>query len=105
MLSYRNQRNYYAVALIKKGTLHDVTNLRHLRGKKACFPGVGTLAGWILVLDMLIKKGGLEIIDCNNHVKNAINYFGPSCAVNSLHDKYNPIGLTKSAFTGISYNK
>ncbi|XP_073969990.1 transferrin 2 [Rhodnius prolixus] len=87
-----NQRNYYAVALIKKGTLHDVTNLRHLRGKKACFPGVGTLAGWILVLDMLIKKGGLEIIDCNNHVKNAINYFGPSCAVNSLHDKYNPIG-------------
>lgn len=34
----------------------------------------------------------MEIIDCNNHVKSAINYFGPSCAVNSLKDKYNPIG-------------
>lgn len=34
----------------------------------------------------------MPIIDCNNHVKSAINYFGPSCAVNSLIDKYNPIG-------------
>lgn len=39
-----------------------------------------------------MKEGGMEIIDCNNHVKSAINYFGPSCAVNSLKDKYNPIG-------------
>ncbi|KAK9501998.1 hypothetical protein O3M35_012612 [Rhynocoris fuscipes] len=85
-------RKYYAVAVIKRGTLLDVTNLRHLRGKKGCFTGVGTLAGWIMVIDTLIKKGGLEIVDCNNHVKNAINYFGPSCAVNSLHDKYNPTG-------------
>lgn len=34
----------------------------------------------------------MEIYDCNNHVKSAIKYFGPSCAVNSLVDKYNPIG-------------
>lgn len=39
-----------------------------------------------------MKEGGMDIIDCNNHVKSAINYFGPSCAVNSLKDKYNPIG-------------
>jgi hypothetical protein len=26
-------------------------------------------------------------------VKSAIKYFGPSCAVNSLIDKYNPIGM------------
>lgn len=39
-----------------------------------------------------MKEGGMEIIDCNNHVKSAINFFGPSCAVNSLKDKYNPIG-------------
>lgn len=39
-----------------------------------------------------MKEGGMEIVDCNNHVKSAINYFGPSCAVNSLKDKYNPIG-------------
>lgn len=34
----------------------------------------------------------MEIIDCNNHVKTTINYFGPSCAPNSLSNKYNPIG-------------
>lgn len=34
----------------------------------------------------------MEIVDCNNHVKSALSYFGPSCAVNSLSDKYNPLG-------------
>jgi hypothetical protein len=40
-----------------------------------------------------MQKGGMDVIDCNNHVKSAIKYFGPSCAVNSLIDKYNPIGM------------
>lgn len=39
-----------------------------------------------------MKHGKMEIYDCNNHVKSAIKYFGPSCAVNSLINKYNPIG-------------
>lgn len=43
----------------------------------------------------LMKEGGMEVIDCNNHVKSTINYFGPSCAVNSLIDKYNPLGKYK----------
>jgi ABC-type phosphate/phosphonate transport system substrate-binding protein len=43
-----NQRSYYAVAVIKKGTLADVQTLQDLRGKKACFAGVGTLAGWVI---------------------------------------------------------
>lgn len=34
----------------------------------------------------------MKIIDCNNHVKTTTNFFGPSCAVNCLTDKYNPIG-------------
>lgn len=38
--------NYYSVALIKKNTLNDVYNLGNLKGKKACFAGVGTQAGW-----------------------------------------------------------
>lgn len=37
---------YYAVALIKKNTLKDVYNIGNLNGKKACFAGVGTQAGW-----------------------------------------------------------
>ncbi|KAK9877031.1 hypothetical protein WA026_016058 [Henosepilachna vigintioctopunctata] len=86
------QNHYYAVALVKKGTLADVTSLHHLRGKRACFSGVQTYAGWVLPIYTLIKNGGMEIIDCNNHVKSAIEYFGPSCAVNSLSDRYNPIG-------------
>ncbi|KOC70364.1 Serotransferrin [Habropoda laboriosa] len=90
---YESGLNYqYAVAVIKKGFLTDVQNLYDLRGKKACFAGLGMLAGWIIPIHTLMKQGGLEIIDCNNHVKSAIKYFGPSCAVNSLIDKYNPLG-------------
>ena len=34
----------------------------------------------------------MNITDCNNHVKSAIGFFGTSCAVNSLQDRYNPLG-------------
>lgn len=40
-------QNYYSVAVIKRDTLQDVTNLRDLRGKRACFSSVGSLAGWV----------------------------------------------------------
>lgn len=40
----------------------------------------------------LQREGGMEIVDCNNQVKTAANYFNNSCAVYSLIDKYNPIG-------------
>lgn len=42
---------YYAVAVIKKGTLDDVSSLYQLRGRKACFAGVETFAGWILPIN------------------------------------------------------
>jgi melanoma-associated antigen p97 len=38
--------NYYAVAVVKKGSLPDVYNIRDLRNKKACFAYVGSQAGW-----------------------------------------------------------
>lgn len=40
--------NYYAVAVVKAGKLTDIHTLRDLKGKKACFAGVETYAGWIL---------------------------------------------------------
>ncbi|XP_014484986.1 PREDICTED: melanotransferrin isoform X1 [Dinoponera quadriceps] len=90
---YQGGINYqYAVAVIKDNTLLDVQSLHDLRGKKACFAGVGTLAGWVIPVNTLMKHGGLELIDCNNHVQSTIKYFGPSCAVNSLIDRYNPLG-------------
>ncbi|GAB0092188.1 Transferrin [Sergentomyia squamirostris] len=85
-------KNYYAVAVIKTGTLTDVHALRELRGKKACFAGVGSQAGWTIPIYKLLNSGDMEIVDCNNHVKSAINFFGPSCAVNALVNKNNPIG-------------
>lgn len=39
---------YHAVAVVKAGSLPDVTSIRDLRQKKACFPWVGSLAGWIV---------------------------------------------------------
>lgn len=38
--------NLYAVAVVKKGTVPDVYNIRDLRNKKACFAYVGSQAGW-----------------------------------------------------------
>lgn len=45
---------YYSVAVIKKGNLSDVSNLYHLRSKKACFPGVGSLAGWVIPIETVM---------------------------------------------------
>ncbi|XP_017135642.1 melanotransferrin [Drosophila miranda] len=85
-------QEYQSVAVIKKGALSDVTSLHGLRNKRACFPWVGSLAGWIVPIHTLQKEGGMEVVDCNNQVKTAANYFNRSCAVYSLTDKYNPIG-------------
>lgn len=87
-----NIKAYHAVAVVKKDNLTDVRSIRDLRGKRACFPYVGSLAGWTIPIHELQKSGGMEIVDCNNHVKNTIEFFGPSCAVNSLENKNNPIG-------------
>lgn len=40
--------NYYAVAVVKQGTIPEVTSIRDLRGKKACFSEVGSQAGWTI---------------------------------------------------------
>ncbi|KAJ0170825.1 hypothetical protein K1T71_013597 [Dendrolimus kikuchii] len=91
----RGEPYQYSVAVAKKGGLPNVqqsTGLYALRGVKACFPGVGALAGWVMPIHVLMQEGGLKITDCNNHVKSAIAYFGESCAPNSLKTMYNPIG-------------
>ncbi|CAH0597731.1 unnamed protein product [Chrysodeixis includens] len=91
----RGEPYQYSLAVVRKGGLPAVQpgyGLTALRGAKACFPGVGALAGWVMPIHVLMQEGGLKITDCNNHVKSAIEFFGESCAPNSLKDMYNPIG-------------
>lgn len=47
---------YHSVAVVKAGKLQDVTSIRDLRQKKACFPWVGSLAGWIIPIYRVRKK-------------------------------------------------
>lgn len=59
---YESGVNYqYAVAVIKKGSLPDVHSLYNLRGKKGCFAGVGTLAGWVIPINNVSKIHKLHI--------------------------------------------
>ena len=46
---YEDGQDYYhSLAVVKKDHLSYVTEMRHLQGVKACFPRVGSLAGWTI---------------------------------------------------------
>lgn len=47
---------------------------------------------WVQPVFTLMQLRHMDIVDCNNHVKSASEFFGPSCAVDSLSDIYNPLG-------------
>lgn len=81
---------YYSVAVVKKGS--PIFTLNDLRGKKACFPGVGKMAGWVIPVSVLSRNNLLGVTDCNNVVKNVASFFNESCAPNALIDKHNPSG-------------
>lgn len=49
-----NMKHYYAVAVVKKGSLPDVHHIRDLRGKKACFANVGSHAGWVIPVHTVV---------------------------------------------------
>ncbi|XP_015924816.1 transferrin 2 [Parasteatoda tepidariorum] len=88
---YTNDEDgYYAVAVARESL--TVRSLEDLRGTKACFPGVGQMAGWVIPISVLIDLDFAHVVDCNNLIKTAAAFFGPSCAPNSLIDKYNPTG-------------
>jgi hypothetical protein len=57
------------------------------------------LEGWTIPLFRLIKHRVLDVADCNNQVRSAVEFFGTSCAVNSLHDRYNPLGEPPGPFS------
>lgn len=84
------ESGYYAVAVVKRNS--PIYSLMDLRGKKACFPGVGKMAGWVIPISVLAANNLLDVTDCNNVVKNVAGFFNESCAPNALIDKHNPSG-------------
>lgn len=82
-----------AVVIVKKGV--GIRRAEDLRDRRVCSPDVGSMAGWILPLEKLLKidrEGGesvIPILDCNNHLRSAASFFGPSCVPNALHAQYN----------------
>lgn len=56
--------NYYSVAVVKKDTIPDVTSIRDLRGKKACFSEVGSQAGWTIPVHTVNR----DITKKNRHI-------------------------------------
>ncbi|CAG2158032.1 unnamed protein product [Oppiella nova] len=86
------EKGYYSVAVVKTQTSSFIRDIRDLRGRKACFTGVGHMSGWVIPISRLLDEELLDIRDCNNMIRSAANFFGDSCAPNSLIDKNNPIG-------------
>lgn len=87
--------NQYAVAIVKKGWLDrrgQPMTLDSLRGSKSCHGGVGLSVGWNIPISTLLQKKLLDIVDCNNHVKAAANFFGKMCAPDALNVQFNPTG-------------
>ncbi len=42
----------------------------------------------------MISEGVIPVVDCNNHVKSTAAFFGESCAVNTLQDRW-PLSIEK----------
>ncbi|KAG1669472.1 Melanotransferrin [Nymphon striatum] len=85
-----SRTGYFAVAAVKSSS--NISSLEDLRGRKVCFSGIGHMAGWVIPISTLLEKEIMPVVDCNNLVKTASVFFGPSCAPNSLNDQYNPTG-------------
>lgn len=52
----RGEPYQYSIAIVRKGALPQLQpgyGLQALRGVKACFPGVGALAGWVMPINVV----------------------------------------------------
>ncbi|XP_074604036.1 transferrin 2 [Brevipalpus obovatus] len=99
------ENGFYSVAVVKKSSSTTIQYPYQLRNKKACFPGVGNMAGWSLPLTELIRNGTIEVKDCNNIVKTAAGFFGESCAPQALNDKNNPSGDNPQSICSLCQSK
>ena len=42
----------------------------------------------------MLTKGFMPVSDCNNYVRSTSDFFAESCAVNTLTERYHPLGDT-----------
>ncbi|NWI53225.1 TRFE protein, partial [Calyptomena viridis] len=70
--------NYYAVAVVKKGT--DFT-INDLKGKTSCHTGLGRSAGWNIPIGILVSRGFIEWDgkDSGSIEQAVANFFSASC--------------------------
>ena len=109
----QNSEYFFSVAVVKRGSMMAWAD-QHLsiEEQEGLFPWsrnswrvspnivelfraltvIVNLIRWVQLGYTLMQKQYMPIVDCNNHVKSASRFFGPSCAVDSLSDIYNPLG-------------
>ena len=103
--TYMTSNLTYSVAVVKSSSFSYIRDLKDLRSRKACFSGVGQIAGWMYPIVQLLEKDLIDVIDCNNIIQNAANFFGSSCAPNALIDKNNPIGTNPQSICTLCASK
>ena len=81
------QKFYYAVTVVRKGSLPDVKNLRDLRSKKACFTGVGTLAGWVIPIYTVCINENFAFFREKEFLPEVYNNCHIGISINSIKNK------------------
>ncbi|KAK6177967.1 hypothetical protein SNE40_012821 [Patella caerulea] len=80
---------YYSVAVFKKTRPVSISTLRN---RKICFPGIGTSAGWLYPISILLDENIIPVTECNAVVKSVTSFFGQLCLPGALSSFYNPFG-------------
>lgn len=57
--SLEEEPGFYSVAAIHQ--FANISDLLHLRGRRACFSSVGDMAGWVVPMAHLIENRVLEV--------------------------------------------
>ncbi|KAK3096152.1 hypothetical protein FSP39_023802 [Pinctada imbricata] len=84
--------HYYSVGVKRT---NNIFNVRTLKGKNACFPSIGSAAGWRYPIGTLMDDSLYNVIkvsECNAVVKTVSDFFGNLCLPGALTSFYNPFG-------------
>lgn len=99
------EAGYFSVAVVKRISAGYIQSPLDLFRKRACFPGVGQMGGWVLPMSHLLESDVVLVRDCNNIVKTAATFFNQSCAPNALIDKHNPTGDNPTSMCSLCRGK